>query len=152
MSENKLSVSSLPIDTFGKLLRYLRKRAQLTQRELAIAVGYSEAHVSRLERDERLPDLPTLAALFVPALGLEEEPGTVARLLELAAAARGNDRSDPDEFTIVRSIEREVTQTVEPVPSNLPLQLTSFIGREREVKEINRLIRGEERFRLLTLQ
>ena len=91
MSENKPSVFDLKPDTFGNLLRYLRKRAQLTQRELAIAVGYSEAHLSRLERNERRPDLPTLAALFVPALGLEEEPETIARLLELAATARGND-------------------------------------------------------------
>ena len=54
MSENKPSVFSLQIDTFGNLLRFLRKRAQLTQRELAIAVGYSEAHISRLEGEERL--------------------------------------------------------------------------------------------------
>jgi predicted ATPase/DNA-binding XRE family transcriptional regulator len=152
MPEKKPSVSSPQINTFGNLLRYLRKRARLTQRELAIAVGYSEAHISRLEGEERLPDLPTLAALFVPALGLEEEPDTVAWLLELAATARGNDMADHGEFTIVRSIEREVTQTMEPVPTNLPLQLTSFIGREREVKEINQLLRGEEKVRLLTLQ
>jgi hypothetical protein len=28
--------------TFGKLLCYLRRRAELTQRELGIAVGYSD--------------------------------------------------------------------------------------------------------------
>ena len=42
MSGKKAPPSGLNFDTFGELLRFLRKRAQLTQRELAIAVGYSE--------------------------------------------------------------------------------------------------------------
>ena len=41
--------------TFGDLLKYLRKRAQLTQRELSIAVGYSESQISRLEANLRMP-------------------------------------------------------------------------------------------------
>jgi transcriptional regulator with XRE-family HTH domain len=75
--------------TFGDLLKFLRKRAQLTQRELAIAVGYSEAHVSRLEKNQRLPDLATTAALVIPALGLDDEPETAARLMQLAADVHG---------------------------------------------------------------
>lgn len=35
---------------FGDLLRFLRIRAGMNQRELAIAVGYSEAQISRLEK------------------------------------------------------------------------------------------------------
>ena len=46
--------------TFGDLLRFLRRRAGLTQTELAIAVGYSHAQISRLEQNHRLPDLATL--------------------------------------------------------------------------------------------
>src|SRR6185436_6107541 len=83
MTSTAISNSS----TFGELLKYLRKRAQLTQRELAIAVGYSEAHVSRLEKNQRLPDLATTAALVIPALGLDDEPETAARLMQLAAGA-----------------------------------------------------------------
>ena len=74
--------------TFGELLRYLRRRARLQQRDLAIAVGYSEGQICRLEQNQRLPDLPTLAARFVPALDLEDEPELAARLLDLAVAAR----------------------------------------------------------------
>ena len=77
--------AAVPLESFqsfGVLLHYLRRRARLTQRELAIAVGYSEAHVSRLESDQRLPDLTTLMALIVPALDLDEDPPAVARLLE----------------------------------------------------------------------
>ena len=53
--------------TFGDLLKYLRRRAGYTQRELSIAVGYSDTQISRLEHNERLPDLATLTARFLPA-------------------------------------------------------------------------------------
>jgi WD40 repeat protein/transcriptional regulator with XRE-family HTH domain len=77
--------------TFGDLLRFLRRRAGLTQMELAIAVGYSNTQISRLELNERLPDIPTIEARFISALGLEEEPKAVARLLDLAANVRRED-------------------------------------------------------------
>jgi ATP/maltotriose-dependent transcriptional regulator MalT/DNA-binding XRE family transcriptional regulator len=77
------------IDTFGAMLKFLRRRARLTQMELGIAVGYDEAHLSRLENGQRLPDLASLAALFIPALDLQDEPDLAARLLDLAARTRG---------------------------------------------------------------
>src|SRR5215212_9482262 len=77
--------------TFGDLLRFLRRRAGLTQLELSIAVGYSDAQISRLEQNLRPPDIPTIEARFVSALGLEEEPKAVARLLDLAANVRRED-------------------------------------------------------------
>jgi len=76
------------IDTFGAMLKFLRRRARLTQMELGIAVGYNEAHISRLENGQRLPDLASLAALFIPALDLQDEPDLTACLLELAARTR----------------------------------------------------------------
>lgn len=81
--------------TFGDLLRFLRRRASLTQTELSIAVGYSDAQISRLEQNLRMPDIPTIESRFVPALGLEDEPGVVTRLLELAARVRREDAPDP---------------------------------------------------------
>jgi WD40 repeat protein/transcriptional regulator with XRE-family HTH domain len=77
--------------TFGDLLRFLRRRVGLTQVEMAIAVGYSNPHICRLEQNQRLPDIPTIEARFVSALGLEEEPRAVARLLELASHVRKED-------------------------------------------------------------
>lgn len=77
--------------TFGDLLRYLRRRAGLTQRELSIAVGYSDAQISRLEQNQRLPDPAIIEARFVPALFLEHEPQIVKRLMELAADVRRED-------------------------------------------------------------
>src|SRR5262245_25252516 len=77
--------------TFGDLLRFLRRHARLTQRELAIAVGYSDGQISRLEQNLRLPDLPTIPARFAEALDIENEPGLTARLMELAANIRRED-------------------------------------------------------------
>lgn len=89
--------ASIPVSTlekfttFGDLLRFLRRLAGITQMELAIAVGYSDAQISRLEQNLRLPDLPTIEARFIPALYLEREPKAAARLLELAANVRRED-------------------------------------------------------------
>jgi WD40 repeat protein/transcriptional regulator with XRE-family HTH domain len=74
--------------SFGGLLKYLRRREQLTQLELSIKVGYSEAQISRLEKNQRLPDLTSIKALFIPALHLEDNPAFAARLVELAQSAR----------------------------------------------------------------
>jgi WD40 repeat protein/transcriptional regulator with XRE-family HTH domain len=74
--------------TFGDLLKYLRRRERLTQLELSILVGYSEAQMTRLEKNQRRPDLTALKALFIPALHLENEPEWTARLLELAQSVR----------------------------------------------------------------
>jgi predicted ATPase/transcriptional regulator with XRE-family HTH domain len=142
--------------TFGDLLKYLRRRARLTQREVAIAVGYSEAQISRLEQNLRPPDLATLTALLIPTLYLEDEPETVTRLIELATQARGEKFPDNGTITFARSVRQEVLETVqsieENVRNNLPLQLTSFVGREHEMAEILRLLDMEPgKTRLVTL-
>ena len=73
------------------MLKYLRRRERLTQLELSISVGYSEAQISRLEKNQRRPDLTAVKALFIPALHIEDEPEIVARFLELAQSARAED-------------------------------------------------------------
>lgn len=91
MSVSSASIALDQFTTFGDLLKYLRRRAGMTQRELSIAVGYSDAQISRLEQNDRLPDLATLTARFIPALHAEDQPEVAARLLELAAAVRRED-------------------------------------------------------------
>jgi serine/threonine-protein kinase len=76
------------LTTFGELLRYLRRRAGLTQTELSIAVGYSDAQISRLEQNARLPNLATIQARFLPVLRLKNEIVARDRLLELAQQAQ----------------------------------------------------------------
>ncbi len=80
--------------SFGVLLRYLRRRARLTQRDLGIAVGYSEGHINRFEKDKRLPEPSAVAALFVPALDLTHDSVLAARLIELAANGTTATHSD----------------------------------------------------------
>lgn len=83
------------LTSFGELLKYLRRREHLTQLELSIVVGYSEAQISRLEKNQRLPDLMAVKALFIPALHLENEPELTKHLLELAESARQEDAPAP---------------------------------------------------------
>jgi len=125
------AVTSDHFTDFGALLKYLRHRAGLTQRELAVAVGYSTSQISRLEHGERPPDATLLAARFVVALELANEPALADRLLELAANARAG--------------------AVPGGPAarhNLPEQWTSFVGREDALAEGDRLLRAA---RLVTL-
>ena len=151
--------SSIPLDafvSFGGLLKYLRRRARLTQRELSIAVGYSEAQISRLEQNLRLPELSSVAALFIPALYIEDEPETIARLMELAAQAHGEPVPASGSITFARSVRQETLETVRTIQdealNNLPLQLTSFVGRKREMTEITNLLDKENgKSRLVTL-
>src|SRR5262245_4625619 len=105
--------------TFGELLRFLRRKARLTQRELSIAVGYSDSQISRMEQNERVPEKATLAARFVPALYIDDEPEWIARLLELGTATH-SDARDVESLQPVAEAKR--------TSHNLPIQLTSFIG------------------------
>ena len=84
------SISSQTLErlaTFGELLRYLRRRAGLTQTGLSIAVGCSDAQISRLEQNLRLPNVANVDARFLPALQLKHEPAARERLLWLATDA-----------------------------------------------------------------
>jgi predicted ATPase/transcriptional regulator with XRE-family HTH domain len=142
--------------TFGDMLKYLRRRARITQRELSIAVNYSEAQISRLERNLRPPDLAALTALFIPALFIEDEPELVSRLMELAAHARSEERLYKDVVTITQTTQEKIVEDVrivdENVNNNLPLQLTSFVGREHEIAEIKNLLdTNPDTTRLITL-
>jgi transcriptional regulator with XRE-family HTH domain len=129
-----VSISNVE-NTFGDLLKYLRRRARLTQRELAIAVGYTEAHICRLEKNERLPDAATVAALFIPALYIDDEPVLMERLLQLAAQARSQRRlvsATISQTTVERQVERELG-ALEDAPA-LPAHQVERAGLLRRVK------------------
>ena len=98
--------ASIPADllermsSFGELLRYLRRRAGLTQTELSIAVGYSDAQISRLEQNLRMPNVAALEARFIPVLRLHNEPTARHRLLQLASQAQ-REKADADAGTLL---------------------------------------------------
>jgi WD40 repeat protein/DNA-binding XRE family transcriptional regulator len=86
MNNQTSNIALERFSNFGDLLKFLRRRSGLTQRELALAVGYSHAQISRLELNQRIPDLATISARVIPALELENEPDVAERLFELASA------------------------------------------------------------------
>lgn len=132
-------------ETFGIVLRQLRRRIGLTQAELGERVGLSGAHISRLEKDQRLPDVDHVAEQVVRALELDHEPRLAAQLIELAAVARGQRPPDP----VGDTRTAELVQTAAPVRV-MPQPAHALIGREREVTQIvDRL--ADHGGRLLTL-
>jgi TolB-like protein/Tfp pilus assembly protein PilF len=101
------------LTTFGELLRYLRRRAGLTQTELSIAVGYSDAQISRLEQNLRLPNLATVQARFLPVLRLKNETAASERLVRLAQQAQ-QERTDIQVSSEARSGRRTPSIAVLP--------------------------------------
>ncbi len=145
------------LGSFGQALRYARKRARLTQRELAIAVGYSEAQISYLEHDQRLPDVQTVAALFLPVLELHDAPELAARLIELAAAARSESAAGT-RVAVTHTVKRHAATSEGDTSRSaqrsrmrhLPAVLTSLVGREDVLVAIRRHLL-DSAHRLLTL-
>jgi LuxR family transcriptional regulator, maltose regulon positive regulatory protein len=121
MAARESAVTPDSFTTLGELLRYLRHRVQLTQRDLSIAVGYSEAHLSRIEQNQRQVDRAVLTARFVPALDLEHEPEWVSRMLALAEG-----RAAPAEAQTAQALRRDA-----PARSPEPLLLATKLHTPR---------------------
>jgi predicted ATPase/transcriptional regulator with XRE-family HTH domain len=120
------------INTFGRYLRQLRKNAGLTQRRFGLAVGYSESQVNKLERGTRLPDPEIVATAFLRVLKLSRQTDAAKQLIALSEAAH----------------RQALLTGTKSRQGNLPIALTSFIGREGDVKQLLGLLLNE---RLLTL-
>ncbi len=131
---------------FGLLLRHLRKRAGMTQSDLAAALGYSASLICSLEKAQRQPDLLAVTHRFGPALGLQDDPETVAYLIEQAALTRGE--RPPASVTFQRTTQLFIQEDRAGEP--LPSPPTELIGRAAEVNQLcNRLLGHSGR--LLTL-
>jgi len=141
-------MSSTQSHTFGDLLKQLRKRAGMTQADLAAAVGYSASFISALEQNHRLPEVERVRQTFVPALGLQEEPHLAMRLVELAAMMRGERL--PVTVTIARKTHLIITEEMVQPATHLPEPLTELVGREMEVRSLCQRMQSHSG-RLLTL-
>ncbi|MEZ4663890.1 MAG: helix-turn-helix domain-containing protein [Caldilineaceae bacterium] len=125
--------------SFGPLLKQLRKRAGMTQRDLGAALGYSIALISSLEKAQRRPDLQAVRERFIPALGLQDDPASAARLIEQAALARGE--RPPAALTVSRDTPVTVYAERSVPDTHLPAPPTELIGRAAEVNQLcNRLL------------
>lgn len=124
-------MASVDASTFGALLQRYRLAANMTQEELADRAGLSRRGITALETGERhLPQRRT-AELLADALQLSAQD----RAAFLAAARV---RAAATTRVVHRADKR----------SNLPHQLTSFIGRECEIAAVRQHLR---RSRLMTL-
>ena len=147
--EGLAAFSPQKFTSFGELLRFLRERVELSQKELAMQVGYHYSYMSRIEKNQRTPDPTTLMARFIPALSLDGEPEWTARLLELAGMPSA--KADPK---LTSSTLSKPAPTALPIfdlsSSNLPLILTPLIGRDEEVVALANLLTRED-VRLVTV-
>jgi len=121
---------------FGTLLRHYRLIAGLSQEALAERARLSTEGISALERGfRRTPQRGTLA-LLIKALALDAETRDEFE----AAAARG--------VLLGKAGAAAVVPWFGSGPNTLPVSLATFVGRDKELKEIARLLRDN---RLVTL-
>ncbi len=145
------AVSPASFLSFGDLLRYLRKRAELSQRELALHVGYHYSYMSRIENNEYIPDSAMLMARFVPALGLEKEPMWTRRLLELATAGERNSAAQTgSKPASIEPITDSATMDHDFLPALFPVSLTPLLGRHKELTALVQSLSRSD-VRLITL-
>jgi predicted ATPase/transcriptional regulator with XRE-family HTH domain len=130
---------------FGELLRRHRIAAGLTQAGLAERGGLGIRSIQDLERGAHQPHRDTLQKL-VHALNLVGEP---RRQLEAATQPTPRGQRSQQKVKEAREewLESGSTRSSQAAPtlslsSNLPAQLTSFVGRERELGDITRLLAG----------
>ncbi len=116
--------------TFAQALKNHRVHARLTQEELAERAGISARAVSDLERGLSHAPRPATLALLAEALQLSE-PERVA-------------------FRMVACGHGETPEAGPTRLSGLPAELTTFVGREREVVAVRGLLMRPD-VRLLTL-
>jgi predicted ATPase/transcriptional regulator with XRE-family HTH domain len=160
---------------FGALLRQHRLAAGLTQEALAERAGLSQRGIQGLERGERHPYRDTVRRLLVAL----ELPAEASAAFEAAGAPAPRPRRPPAGQGPARTgitylpaarVARERAERPQPAGAaaptqtldgqdwpagealTLPLQLTSFVGREADLTELSTLLTGEAAgARLVTL-
>ncbi len=118
--------------TFGELLRHLRRKNGLTQSQLAVRLGYSRSMVAALETNRRLPQVDEIRANFTTALDLHNARESVDEMVELVLNARLPSARTPHlvpSYAQPRSLIANASESF-----RVPLQPTPLIGRERELQ------------------
>lgn len=130
--------------SFGAWVRKRRRALDLTQGDLARRVGCAEVTIQKIEADARRPSRQIAERL---AEHLHIAPDERAAFVESARSIRAVDRlRAPEAVETDNSHARTRTSTA--VLPALPLPLTSFIGRARELATATALLATS---RLLTL-
>jgi predicted ATPase/transcriptional regulator with XRE-family HTH domain len=122
--------------SFGGLLRQLRAGALLTQEELAEAAKLSPRSVSDLERGINRTARKDTAVLLADALGLAEP----VRSLFVAAAPGRVPAAEA--LSAMQPETRGASRTLEAFAGNLPVPLSSFVGRTAELAGLTAAVAG----------
>jgi len=131
--------------SFGAWLQLRRKALALTQGDLARLVGCAEVTVQKIEADERRPSVQ-VAVLLATHLRLPAE--LHARFTEAARGTRSVDQLPPPNALDAAPPTRVLAEPMIAPAHNLPVELSSFVGRVRELGLAETLLRDN---RLLTL-
>lgn len=125
--------------TFGEWLRRQRAARGLTQAQLALHLSCSTSALKKLEAEQRRPSAQLIERLAVTFQIPAHERPTFQRY------ARGDWRAVP-----TLPLAEAPWRAPRPAPrTNVPIPLTSFIGRKREMDDLLRLL-GQQRLVTLT--
>ncbi len=114
--------------SFGEWLKRQRSGRGLTQEQLAHQIGCATITLRKIEAEERRPSLPIIEQLTKIFEIPENEQKNFLKY------ARGDWTKAPGETAKETPWTR--LQSGSKAKNNLPIQLTSFIGREQEINEI----------------
>jgi predicted ATPase/DNA-binding XRE family transcriptional regulator len=132
---------------FGALLRAHRLAAARSQEELAERAGLSQRAISDLERGVRRAPYPATIRRLGQALSLSD-----SELAIMAAAARlsasPQSEASPERWDMVQTAREFSAGRDAQSLNQLPMQISTFIGRKRELRELKNAFRAT---RLLTL-
>lgn len=120
--------------TFGELLRHLRRKSGMTQEGLANRLGYSRSMIAALETDRRLPQVDEIHVNFAQALDLHDSRDQVERLVELLLVARPSLARTPQRTAPLT--QRSANLPAESDPYRVPQLPTLLYGREREIQSL----------------
>ncbi|HVF24726.1 MAG TPA: helix-turn-helix domain-containing protein [Anaerolineales bacterium] len=130
-------------NSFGNWIRRRRRALDLTQHELAQRVGCSDSLIFKIESDERRPSRQ-IAELLAEHLEISTEQVTL--FMKVARQEKGTHNLD--------AVPILSTPQSAPVSdhtrADLPLPLTSLIGREHELRAVTQQLQ-DPACRLLTL-
>jgi predicted ATPase/DNA-binding winged helix-turn-helix (wHTH) protein len=143
--------------TFGDLLsQHLHRKHGLSQSKLASGILQSPAVISKMCKGQRLTG-PQARERVLAIIGWLRQQGALETVAEanalLTAAGMASLRqAEPVEFTLIRQLHTSPAEPHVTLPvvrrTNLPAQLTRFIGRDRELAEVVRVVNEK---RLVTL-
>ena len=123
--------------SFGPWLKRLRRSRDLTQEELADRIGCAPVTLRKIETEDRRPS-KEIAQRLAEAFCVPESDR--AAFMAFARASFPEDLPPP--LVVIEPtvpIHQGRPSADRPLRShNLPAQLTSFVGREREMPEIAR--------------